>query len=209
MSERPSWRPVYLDEAIRPYEQDPKKYSDMWRKLGTDEAWVLLRDLFHQPPCALVDIAAGDGRDAQYFEKMGYEVTAVEPSKALRQQAAKFCGEKSNICWVDSAFPELAEIKTNKFKMITVGAGFVHIKEADQKASLKSLYELADRGGRVAISLRDGTPDIGRLMFATNPDHFSAWANEFGFKILRDIRERPDPLGRKSVFWNYLMLERQ
>ncbi|MDR3423825.1 MAG: methyltransferase domain-containing protein [Alphaproteobacteria bacterium] len=201
-------RPDYLDRAIAPYEQDPQKYSALWRQIEPDKVWAPLFGLFHKPPCALIDVAAGDGRDAQFFEAQGYSVTAVEPSAALRECAKKQIGVASKICWIDDAFPGLVKVRQTPFKMITVAAGFVHIMPEDQKASLASLYDIAEKGGRVAILLRDGKPDPQHLVFTANPDYFSAWAKEFGFTILRELRKQPDALGRKEVLWNYLMLER-
>ncbi|MDD4617334.1 MAG: class I SAM-dependent methyltransferase [Alphaproteobacteria bacterium] len=198
--------PDYLDETLKQYEADPQKYSALWRKADPEMTWVPLRDLFHKPPCALADIAAGDGRDAQYFEKIGYAVTAVEPSKALRNLAQTLGGPASQVKWIDSALPTLAELNGMRFRMITVSAGFVHIKESDHKASLAALYRLSEKKGRVAISLRAGVTDPERLMFPSSPQDFAAGAAEVGFNLLRLLLNNPDSF-RRDVFWNYLMLE--
>ncbi len=42
----------------------------------------------------LLDVGSGSGRDACYFQKQGYQVTALEPSKNLGREIRKvFSGE--------------------------------------------------------------------------------------------------------------------
>ncbi|MDD3370625.1 MAG: methyltransferase domain-containing protein [Alphaproteobacteria bacterium] len=202
-------RPDYLPCAIEKYEADPQKYSDMWRRAKTESAWGALLDLFPAPPVSLADIAAGDGRDALYFEEKGYDVTAVEPSGALRALACKKNGARSSVRWVDSAFPALDELKPASFGMITVNAGFVHVKKEDHAASLRSLFEIAAEGGRVAVSLRGGALDEQRCMFPSDAAAFGKWAEDAGFKVLRFLTRQPDALGREDVFWDYIMLEKE
>ncbi len=197
-----------LAEVLAPYEENPEKYSEKWRKASTDIAWAPLLDLFLPPVCHLADIAAGDGRDAQYFEQKGYHVTAVEPSKALRTLAQKLLGIDSRVTWVDDFLPLLTTIERDAFEMVTVCAGFVHIRPEDQKSSFLSLCEIVRKGGRIALSLRDGENDVQRKMYSTDSNNFMLWAEEIGIKILRAYNQYPDARGNAGVSWNYLMFER-
>jgi hypothetical protein len=201
-------RPLYLERAIEPYQKDPQKYSALWRRVPTDVGWHTILDLFHPAPCALIDIASGDGKDADFFCQKGYKVSAVEPSSALRYLAQKSARCADKIMWLDDALPQLTSVPRGRFKMVTASTAFVHIMEEDHKASLQSLFDIAEPGGRVALSLRDGPQDPDRLMFATNTEHFIDWARTIGFTVLRAVRRYPDRHNREDVFWNYLMLEK-
>jgi SAM-dependent methyltransferase len=192
-----------LRAATSHYDVDPEKYIANWCKVSASTVWASCLDLFRKPPCRLIDIGAGSKRDPVYFHTEGYEVTAVEPSQRLREHGK---ADAPDLTWVNSAFPALEDIG-GPFEMVTVSAGFVHVSEEDQLPSLRSIHRITVPKGRVAISLRHPHDPL-RVQFPTNPDSFVRWSKGLGFIILRDIRDQPDPLKRRDVQWNYLVLER-
>jgi len=211
-------RPEYLERALAPYDADPEKFSKGWRKTTTERVWQPILPLFRQPPrrpthppTRLLDAPAGDGRDAEFFRNAKYEVTAAEPSRGLRQYASEH-GAGSGIRWIDSAFPGLTELKeeigAQKFHMVTVSAGFVHLPPETHQASLQSIYDVLEPRGRAAITLRMGEPDPARFMYRTDAETLTALAREVGFEIVKIIKNHPDPLGRQDCPWDHVMLER-
>ena len=56
------------------------------------------------------DIGAGSGRDANWLAESGWDVIAVEPSAAMREQAIPY--SHPNITWLDDKLPTLDKLRT-------------------------------------------------------------------------------------------------
>lgn len=93
-----------------------KFYDDNALRLFNDYQSLNFKDIFSDVESYFLasrgdalDVGAGSGRDSAALFKMGYNVTAVEPSDNMRNLAAenhKHC----DITWVNDSLPELRKI---------------------------------------------------------------------------------------------------
>jgi hypothetical protein len=81
----------------------------------------------------------------------------------------------------------------------------MHIPPADRQRSLRKLATLLAPKGRIAISLRIGTPDPERAMHDVSLPELSSLAQQFGLRVVRTC-DSHDKLGRSEVSWTIVVL---
>ncbi|WP_406568809.1 class I SAM-dependent methyltransferase [Burkholderia cenocepacia] len=156
-----------------------------------------------------LDVGAGSGRDAAALARMGYRVTAVEPSTGLRTLAEKYHNGLS-IAWLDDSLPALNKVKMQgeQYAFILLSAVWMHIPPDDRPESLRTLAELLAPQGRLAITLRLGSPDPNRIMFPVSSRELVSQAAAVGLKPCYLGRPSRDSLRRGSVRWVRVVLSR-
>ena len=70
------------------YEINAKQYAEKAFSADMSEQYQRFLPLLKEG-AAILDIGSGSGRDACYFQKMGYQVTALEPSTHLCKEIQK------------------------------------------------------------------------------------------------------------------------
>ena len=70
------------------YEINAKQYAEKTFSADMSEQYQRFLPLLKEG-AAILDIGSGSGRDACYFQKMGYQVTALEPSTHLCKEIQK------------------------------------------------------------------------------------------------------------------------
>ena len=95
----------------------------------------------------ILDVGCGSGRDANYFAKQGYEVTAIDASAELIQWARQH-HMSSRITWVHLDFSSIEkQACENKFTGIWACASLLHVPFLELPFIINSLLEtLADEG---------------------------------------------------------------
>ena len=95
----------------------------------------------------ILDVGCGSGRDANYFAKQGYEVTAIDASAELIQWAQKH-HMSSRISWVHLDFSSIEnQAWENTFTGIWACASLLHVPFLELPFIINSLLEtLADEG---------------------------------------------------------------
>jgi SAM-dependent methyltransferase len=169
------------------------------------------RDMLHlvpPPPCRVLDIGAGSGRDAAALARQGYGVTAVEPTDALRA-AGERLHAGLGITWMDDALPELGAVRAmaNGFGLILLTAVWMHLDGPERAQAMGHLGSLTSPAGRVLLSLRHGPVPEGRRMFDVSADETSELGRRHGFQEIARC-QREDMLERSDVHWTFLCLQR-
>ena len=67
--------------------------------------WLL--NLLPRVPAVIMDVGAGSGRDAVWLASRGYEVLAIEPSAAMRAEAARLHPAET-LRWLGDKLPDMA-----------------------------------------------------------------------------------------------------
>ena len=98
----------------------------------------------------ILDVGSGSGRDACYFQKQGYQVTALEPSKNLCREIRKvFSGE---IMCSDIQNYQPAE----RYDGIWACASLIHLQEEEVLQFFEKIDQYLDDNGIIYISGKNG-----------------------------------------------------
>ncbi|WP_439101096.1 class I SAM-dependent methyltransferase [Congregibacter sp.] len=120
---------------------------------------MVLRGVFQRGASHACDVGAGSGRDALWLAELGWTVTAVEPSAAMREIALE--KPHSRVHWIDDCLPELATVSagSQRFDLILLSAVWQHLDPLQRTRAVQALCALLVPGGKLAISLRHGSDE--------------------------------------------------
>ena len=100
----------------------------------------------------ILDVGSGSGRDACYFQKQGYQVTALEPSKNLGREIRKvFSGEI--VCSDIQSYQT-----TERYDGIWACASLIHLQEEEILCFFEKIELLLKANGIIYISGKNGIP---------------------------------------------------
>lgn len=156
-----------------------------------------------------LDIGAGSGRDAAALTKLGYEVTAVEPSDGMRSLAIKY-HEGLPISWIKDSLPLLTTLTSNKesFDLILMSAVWMHLNNNDRLTALHTVNKLLSSQGIFILTLRLGAADPDRNIFEISLNEAIDKAVKSGFVVKYINPVKGDSLNRASVKWQILVFSK-
>ena len=98
----------------------------------------------------ILDVGSGSGRDACYFQKQGYQVTALEPSKNLSREIRKvFSGEI--VCLDIQSYQPM-----ERYDGIWACASLIHLQEEEILCFFKKIDMYLNDDGIVYASGKSG-----------------------------------------------------
>lgn len=150
-----------------------------------------------------LDVGAGSGRDAAALTERGYDVVAVEPSRAMREEARRR-HRSPRIRWIDDALPELARLTRPGpgFDLVLASAVWQHLARTSRERGLRRLAELVRPGGLLAITLRLGAADRERAMHPVDVDDLLGMAQRAALAPVEiEATQSPDPYDRPQIRW--------
>ena len=104
----------------------------------------------------ILDVGCGSGRDANYFAKQGYEVTAIDASAELIQWAEQH-HMSSRITWVHLDFSSIEkQAWENKFTGIWACASLLHVPFLELPCIIVSLLRTLTDEGVMYLSFKYG-----------------------------------------------------
>ena len=133
------------------YEINAKRYAEETFSADMSEQYQRFLPLLKER-ATILDVGSGSGRDACYFQKQGYQVTALEPSKNLCREIRKvFSGEI--VCSdIQSYRPD------KKYDGIWACASFLHLQEKEVLRFFEKIDLYLNDNGIVYLSGKNGIP---------------------------------------------------
>ncbi|APG48870.1 class I SAM-dependent methyltransferase [Phaeobacter porticola] len=170
---------------------------------------VLEPVLDHLPaaPARIADIGAGSGRDAAWFAKAGYDVTAVEPVDEFIQYGQAH--HPATITWVQDQLPYLSRLTTTReqFDVVLVGSVWHHLDAEISSAALRVLAGLLHPTGILVISLKVFSEHNSNVL-----DHLTVrgQAEQAGLHLRRFSRHtsHQDHNRLAGNMWDWMVFER-
>lgn len=107
----------------------------------------------------LCEIGCGEGRDALFLAKKGFNITAVDiAEEAIRKCRVLSAAKGLKIAWVVSDALQLGEKLSNNYNWIySVGTLHMLVKDEDRRGFLNSIYSLLKPGGKfLLVNMGDG-----------------------------------------------------
>ena len=169
---------------------------------------VVTRVLQHAPERGtLLDLGCGSGRDAAFYLELGYDVTALDGSRAMLGEAARRHPELADRL-VHHELPAPLPFESDTFDLVISMAVIMHLKVEEVPATFGEMRRVTRPGGVVAYSAnteRQGLDDRGN---DAKGRHFSClpaaeWKRLHEAVGLRTLGswENEDISGRPGIRW--------
>ncbi|GHB75539.1 hypothetical protein GCM10010377_77400 [Streptomyces viridiviolaceus] len=188
------------------YARQAQRLGRHYESVTFDDVHGALLDLLPPAGARVVDVGAGTGRDAAALAARGYRVTAVEPVPELRE-VAQGLHTGDNLCWVADALPGLNRI-VGLYDLVLLSAVWMHLEPAARGRAMQRLADLLAPSGLLMISLRRGSPPPDRVMFDIPAADVIADGQRVGLRLVRQVDDGPDRLGRGEVWWQAVALQK-
>ena len=160
----------------------------------------------------ILDVGCGSGRDANYFAKQGYEVTAIDASAELIQWAEQH-HMSSRITWVHLDFSSIEkQAWENKFTGIWACASLLHVPFLELPCIINSLLETLTDEGVMYLSFKYGKGervDSERFFCDMNEPRWAAVVAKIPQVIECDIWLSADKRSEYKNIWFNVMIKRK
>ena len=186
------------------YEINAKQYAKETFSTDMSEQYTRFLPLLGEQ-ARILDVGSGSGRDACYFQKKGYQVTALEPSKNLCREIWKvFSGEI--VCSdIQSYQPD------QRYDGIWACASFLHLRLEEVLCFFGNIDLYLNDNGVVYLSGKNGIY-TGE---AEDGRYFLEFTEELVEKILavndrmklEELWYTEDVSGRKGFRWMNIVLK--
>lgn len=192
-------------EGTQGYGAEAPELLRLYESLPFEDSHAGVLDLIPPAPIDVLDIGAGTGRDAAWFASRGDRVTAIEPTREMREGAMALHADVS-INWVDDCLPDLASVRGKSFDLVWMSAVWMHFFAAERAAMMPIVARLVRPRGALMMSLRHGPLPEGRRMFEVSADDTIALAKANNLEIVLsgDFRSNRAP----GVTWSRLWFRR-
>ena len=179
-----------------------KKYEGLCPK--TLNKWLL--SYIPSDPVSVLDIGSGSGRDSAWFNDLGHDVVAIEPSSIMRLEAQRLHPNKS-IRWIDDSLPDLNRLNQEglSFHFILINAVWMHLPEQHRRKAFRKIINCLKSDGRIAITLRQGPVNTKAKMYPVSVAEIEKLARDHGAYI-ESVSKSTDQLGRKSIIWDQIII---
>ena len=131
------------------YESNAERYAAETLSADMSEQYQRFLPLL-KDGVKLLDVGSGSGRDACYFQKQGYQVTALEPSKNLGREIRKVFSGKIICSDIQNYRP------TERYDGIWACASLIHLQEEEVLQFFERIDRYLNDDGIVYISGKNG-----------------------------------------------------
>jgi SAM-dependent methyltransferase len=195
-------------DTVTPYHRGFREFTEAYEAFGFEQIHAGALPFLPARPGLLLDVGAGSGRDAAWFAARGWEVVAVEPAAALRQEAARLHPLPA-IRWIDDRLPALAQVHRLglAFDLIWVSAVWMHMPPEERGRAMRKLATLLRPGGRMVLTLRHGPAPEDRPMWPVDAAEVERLGLDHGLALRVATERVEDRLGRRDVRWQTVILD--
>ncbi len=194
-----------MSSTIDFYNSNAEKLCQQYDSLSFEEVHKDWKQYWPMSGDTVLDVGAGSGRDAKWFEEQGCEVFALEPSSEMRSQGISRTG--TNVSWLDDSLPALS--KTEKlsiqFDLILVSAVWMHLAPTYRDRAFRKLANLLAPNGKLIISLRHGDFHDGRQNYGVSVEELEQLSKNSVLHLTK-VLDSDDSLKRESVWWQTVIM---
>lgn len=157
------------------------------------------------PAARILEVGCGAGRDMEWLESQGAEVTGVDISPGMLEQARTLVwGELLEMDMLALQFPD------DSFGGVWCMAALLHLPKADAPRALEEMHRVLTPDGALALSLQEGEGEVWeagayghpveRFFARYSPDEVEHLLAAAGFRVVvrRKTGPRTDRPNRKG-----------
>lgn len=194
------------------YENNFIALVNRYELADVNDVQKLLLQTFEQN-LTLLEIGCGSGRDASFMTKNYFDITAIDGSKNMIEEAKKIHPELSEKLFHKTLPNDLDFDK--KFDGIYSIATLMHLSEKDLRKTILKIYDLLNQNGKLFMSVslfrddvdENGFDDKGRFFLVFSFDKWINLLKNAGFKIL-EVETNKDGLNRNGIEWLTMVAEK-
>jgi SAM-dependent methyltransferase len=194
-----------MPKTIHFYHEQATKLNAQYNSVAFEDVHASWCDFWPTQNSSVLDIGAGNGRDAHWFAQRGCDVVAVEPAQALRELGKT--QTPLTIHWLDDQLPELSKVFELgiRFDVILLSAVWMHIAPNERERCFRKLSNLLAGNGKIIISLRFGDFKDTRKAYPVSSEELQSFAKKYA--LIQDLCTpiSSDELGRSEVHWQTLV----
>lgn len=188
-------------EGTQGYSVEAPDLLQRYERMRFEDGHASVVDLIPPAPLDVLDIGAGTGRDAAWFAARGDRVTAIEPTREMREGGMALHADVP-ISWIDDHLPDLTSVRGKQFDLVWMSAVWMHFFASERAAMMQVVSRLIRPGGALMISLRHGPLPEGRRMFEVSADETISLGEGQRLALVRS-GEFPTPYAA-GVTWSRL-----
>ncbi len=189
------------DKTIELYNANAKEFADAFDTMTPTKSHELALAFFHRGEETL-DIGCGSGRDTAFLADKGFQVTGLDASTGLLNEAKK---RHPSLNFREDSLPSLTTAASDSVSNIFCNAVIMHLNDADLVNSVMNCLRILRAGGRALFTFRDpGTneTDKGRHYSRIPPGRLAELFESLGGKVLLIESEA------STHSWHYLVAEK-
>lgn len=191
---------IVTNSTNRFYTQNADSLFKSYRSIDVKvvhSAWV---DYLPTTTGKALDIGAGSGRDSEWLSSLGWEVTAIEPTRELLVLAQQHSNKKIN--WLNDKLPELEDVHQLDlvFQLILVSAVWMHLNQMEQQAAIKTVSKLLQKDGVLVVTVRQGNDKENRGFYNVDISQTIERANDVALTLIHQSINK-DLQNRDGVSW--------
>lgn len=198
--------------TINYYEDNSLFLANRYEVADVSEVQKLLVQTFSNK-LKLLEIGCGSGRDASFMTKNNFDVTAIDGSKNMIEEAKKIHPELS-VKLFHKTLPNDLEFD-KKFDGVYSIATLMHLSKNDLEQTILKIYHLLTQNGKFLMSVslfrddidENGFDDKGRFFLVLSFDEWINLLENIGFKII-ETKTNSDGLGRGGIEWLTLVAQK-
>lgn len=200
------------ERTIEYYEENANSLISRYESADVTDVQQLLLQTFDKKS-ELLEIGCGSGRDASFMVKSNYDVTAIDGSKNMIDEAKKVHPELS-LKLFHKTLPSNLEFNRT-FDGIYSIATLMHLSKNDLEQTILKIYNLLNQNGKFLMSVslyrddvnENGYDDKGRFFLVMSFEEWIETLDNVGFNIL-DTKTNGDGLGRCGIEWLTLVAQK-
>ena len=194
-----------MSKTINFYHDQAVALNKQYNSIEFETVHASWKNWWPENACSVLDIGAGNGRDAQWFVQKGCDVVAAEPADALRSIGEDQTSKE--IHWLNDQLPELSKVFELgvRFDVILLSAIWMHIPISERERCFRKLCNLLSPNGILVISLRFGEFKDDRTSFPVSAEELMLFAKKFALATELCTEKAIDELGRSEVSWQTLV----
>ncbi|MGY3569348.1 class I SAM-dependent methyltransferase [Vibrio paucivorans] len=196
-----------MDVNLSFYDKNAAQLAEQYDSVDFESVHSSWRSYWPLSGSSVLDVGAGSGRDAKWFDSHGCKVVAIEPSASFRLLGQE--RTSAAVHWIDAQLPGLSSLDatSHSFDLILASAVWMHIPVPKRYQSLLSMSERLAEGGRLVITLRHGTFGDGRTSYGVSIAELEQITQRLDLVICH-VAETEDGLSRTGVTWQTVVLEK-